>query len=192
MTLLEGLEKRCSVRRYEERPVSREDMDLLLHAAVRAATGSGQQPWGFVVINGRETLDGYSETIKAYLKEHLAEFPYLQRYESWMTNPKFHVFNRAHTALAIYGSKDSHWRVYDCSMAAGNVMLAGLERGIGSCWIGFAESLFGAEAFKTAHGVPAEYELVATLSLGYWKDGVLPAPTPRREPVLFFETEEEG
>ncbi len=38
--------------------------------------------------------------------------PYFRQFESWLTNPKFHVFNHANTVLVIYGNAESHWHVY--------------------------------------------------------------------------------
>ena len=51
MDIFECINSRRSVRSYEDRPVSTEDMDKLLKFGTMAATGSALGPWAFVVIN---------------------------------------------------------------------------------------------------------------------------------------------
>jgi nitroreductase len=159
-------------------------MDQLLNLAVKASTGSGMEPWGFVVINDKVEIDLWSEKIKQYLQENLEQYPYLEQYRSWLTNPNFHVFNRANTLLIIYGNKESHWRTYDCTLAAANVMLAAHEMGIGTCWIGFAEYMLNTEEFKEKYQVPENYELVCPMSIGYMKKQL--SEPKRKEPVVFY------
>ena len=133
MELMDYLTTRRSIRRYQDRPIPKETMEELIRIATLAPTGSGEQPWGFLVLDKKEEIDALSETIKAWLKENLEQYPWLARYEKWYTNPKFHVFNRAGTVLLIYGNTQSHWYVYDGSLAAAQVMAAGAEQGIGCC-----------------------------------------------------------
>ena len=109
MELMEYLTTRRSIRRYQDRPIPTEVMEELIRIATLAPTGSGEQPWGFLVLDDKEEIDALSETIKGWLKENLEQYPWLARYEKWYTNPKFHVFNRANTVLLIYGNTHSHW-----------------------------------------------------------------------------------
>lgn len=188
MDIFTCINRKRSVRVYEQRPISVEDMDNLLEAATKASTGSGLEPWGFVVLNEKIEIDGWSEKIKQHLLEHIEEFPYLAQYESWLKNPKFHVFNHANTVLAIYGNCQSHWKTYDCSLAAGNIMLSAFAMGIGTCWIGFAEYMLNTDTFKTQYRVPAKYDLVCSMSMGYMKEDVLARlePPKRKAPVVFY------
>ena len=52
-------------------------------------------------------------------------------------------------------------------MAALNLMLAAHDRGIGSCWIGFANGIGNTPEIKKELNVPDEYERVAPIILGY-------------------------
>jgi len=74
-------------------------------------------------------------------------------------------------------------RLYDCSLAAQNIMLAAYEKGIGSCWIGFATALGNSPDIKEMLNVPGDYNLVAPLVLGYPRKNH--AAVPRKEPVMF-------
>lgn len=183
MDIFECISTKRSVRAYEDKCVSEEDIDKLLDLATKASTGSGMQPWGFVVLNDKDEIDEWSEKIKAYLLENLEQYPYLAQYESWLKNNSYSVFNHANTLFVIYGDKKSHWRTYDCTLAAANVMLAAYEMGIGTCWIGFAEYMLNTDEFKNRYNVPDDYELVCPMSMGYIKHK-LPAPK-QNKPIVF-------
>lgn len=184
MDIFECINTRRSIRSYENRSISTEDMDKLLNLATKASNGSAMEPWGFVVLNDKDEIDSWSEKIKKYLLEHMNEYPYLAQYESWLSNSKYSVFNHAHTLLIIYGNNESHWKTYDCSLAAGNIMLAAHETGIGTCWIGFAEYMLNTKEFKQKYNVPENYELVCPMSIGYIKKKL--TPPKRKEPVIFY------
>jgi nitroreductase len=62
-------------------------------------------------------------------------------------------------------------------------MLAAYEKGIGSCWIGFATELGNSPEMKQMLNVPGDYDLVAPLVLGYPQKK--PSAVPRKEPVVF-------
>jgi nitroreductase len=183
MEVLECISSKRSVRAYTDEAISKETITNLIELGTKASTGSGLEPWGFVVIQDKEEIDSLSETTKQYLLNNIEKYPYLSQYESWLKNPKYNIFNNAGTVLVIYGNKESHWHVYDCSLAAGNIMLAAHSMGIGTCWIGFAEALLNTKEFKEKHGVPEKYELVSTMSMGYMKTK-LTSPE-RKKPLIF-------
>lgn len=183
MDVLEAIEKRRSIRSYTERPVEQDVLEKLVTLAVKAPTGSGMEPWGFVVLQDKKEIDALSDRIKQKVLNNLADYPHLAQYESWLRNEKYHIFNHAGTVLIVYGDTSSHWNVYDCSLVAGNIMLAAESEGIGCCWIGFAEALFDDAAFKAEHHVPEGFHLVSTLSMGYTKVPV--PPCTRKDPVFF-------
>ncbi len=186
MNVIEAIEQRRSIRTYTERPVEKEVLERLVALAVKAPTGSGMEPWGFVVLQNKKEIDELSESIKKKVLEHLDDYPQLRQYESWLRKKHYHIFYHADTVLVIYGDKTSYWDVYDCSLVAGNFMLAAENEGIGCCWIGFAEALFNDEDFKKAHGVPENFHLVSTISMGYAKVAV--PPCTRKDPVFFSWT----
>jgi len=183
MDVIECINTRRSGRTYTDEAISKDTLNELITLGTKAATGSNEQPWGFLTIQEEAQINQLSDDIKDYLNKNMESNPAFEKYRSWMTNPKFHVFNKAKTLLVIYGNTKSAWYVYDCSLAAGNIMLAAESMNIGTCWIGFAQTWFNTKNFKKEHNVPVEYELVSTLSMGY-KDRQLP-PSSRKDPVIF-------
>ena len=183
MDIIEAIENRRSIRSYTTRPVERAVVERLVGLGVKAPTGSGMEPWGFVVIQDEAKIDALSDAIKRKILNNLEAYPQFSQYESWLRNEKYHIFNKAGTVLIIYGDNASAWNVYDCSLVAGNIMLAAENEGIGCCWIGFAEAMFNDPEFKAAHHVPENFHLVSTLSMGYTKVPV--PPCKRKDPVYF-------
>lgn len=53
METIDCMSTRRSVRAYTDEPVPWEVLERLTNLGVRAATGSGLEPWGFVVIQNR-------------------------------------------------------------------------------------------------------------------------------------------
>ncbi|KMT22567.1 nitroreductase family protein [Clostridium cylindrosporum] len=183
MDILECINSKRSIRAYTDEIIPEETLNNIIKLGTKASTGSGQEPWGFVVIQDKDEIDSLSEITKKYLLENMEKYPYLNQYESWLTNPRFSVFNHANTLLIIYGNTESHWHVYDCSLAAGNIMLAAHSMGIGTCWIGFAEHTLNTKEFKGKYNVPEQYELVCPMSIGYMKAKL--APPNRKKPIIF-------
>lgn len=183
MNLIDCLKTRRSGRIYTDRKISGETLQELIDLGIKAPTGSNYQPWGFVVIEDKAEIDSYSEAIKADMLANLDNMPAFKQYEKWMTNPKFHVFNRAQTLLVVYGDTRTPWYIYDCTMAAYNIMLAGWAMNIGTCWIGFAHKLFGSPEIKAKYNVPEHFELVCPMSMGYLKNPLEPG---ERKPARVF------
>lgn len=183
MHVIECIEKRHSVRAFKDVQVPEETIQELLELGTKAASGSFIQPWGFVVIQDRDEIEALAAKIKQELLDSLEANPQFARYEQMFKSQNFNVFNHAPTLLIIYGDTASHMYVYDCTLAAANIMHAAYSMGIGTCWIGFAEQHFKSPEFKKDHGVPDTYELVSTMTCGYILED---RPKPERKPPLVF------
>ena len=55
--LLDLFAKRQSVRRYKSDPVPEEHLRLILDAARRSPTSGNQQPWKFLVVRNKATIE---------------------------------------------------------------------------------------------------------------------------------------
>jgi len=185
MDVLECIASRRSIRSYTDEQIPEDTLMELIEMGVKAPTGSALEPWGFVILQDREELEALSAKAKETILKNLDTYAYFKQYKNLLEDPKFNIFNNAPTVLVIYGNTASHWYVYDCSLVAGNIMLAAYSQGIGSCWIGFAEAVLNTKEFKEKHGVPEGYELVCTLGLGYMKGK--PQPPKRKKPLIFHK-----
>lgn len=108
---------RRSIRQYQDRDVSDEDIMKILKAGMQApGSRLGAEPWEFIVVKNRETLEKLSE-IKPRVK----------------TAPVAIVLV-ANIERAFY---KAHWQ-QDMSAACENMLLEAVNLGLGGLWNGVA------------------------------------------------------
>lgn len=173
-----ALRGRRSVRDYTPEPVAEESLAELIEAAVQAPSASNRQPWAFTVVLDRALLDRLSEATKAYLLQELGS----ERYRTWLEDPAYHVFHHAPALILISATSAGPWATEACALAAQNLMLAAYARGLGTCWIGFAQRYLQTPEGKRLLALPADGLPVAPLVVGY--PASVPEPTARRAPDI--------
>ena len=117
MNTLSVIHSRKSVRHFTSQPVSRDDLLTLVKAAMAAPSSKNEQPWSFVIVTQRQTLESLAQRL-----------PYAQ------------MLLKAQAAIIVCGDmnkpKDpakSLW-VQDCAAAAQNILLAAEAMGLGAVW----------------------------------------------------------
>ena len=108
------------MRKYTKKEVSREDLKTLVRAGMAAPTAANRQPWAFVIITDRKTLDALS--VKLPFARMLKGAPAAI---SVVGLPK----------LGLEGKEQEYW-IQDCSAASQNILLAAESMGIGAVWTG--------------------------------------------------------
>ena len=68
------LRSRRSIRKFEDRPVELEKVDLLVEAVLRSPSSRGSNPWEFVVVNDPAIINRLS-TAKPHGASFLANAP---------------------------------------------------------------------------------------------------------------------
>jgi nitroreductase len=180
---LKAIYQRRAVRAYTDEPVPREEIEQLLEAAIHAPSAVNLQPWGFVVIQDRETLTRYAEEGKMLL---LGDPPTEEVVESgfsgndWLrqmaASADFAIFHGAPALVVIYAT--SSGGTQDCFLAAENLMLAAWTLGLGTCPVGLALPLFNRKEVKADLNVPSDWVAALPITVG-WPAGETP-PTTRR------------
>lgn len=154
--VLEVIRFRRSVRRFIDKPIEKAKLELILEAARLAPSSTNSQPWHFIVVTDRKII---AEIARAE--------PYgLTRFNSWIANAPVVIACLARPRLFSHRlgrlvGKDFH--LVDCAIAIEHMVLVAAELGIGSCWVGW----FDAKKVRRALKVPAGYEIVVLLPLGY-------------------------
>ncbi|GAB6178695.1 nitroreductase [Desulfotomaculum defluvii] len=183
MDVIKCINQRRSIRSFKNQPVPMEVLQELITLGTRAATGSGYQPWGFVVIRDQAEIKRISDLSVQHWLANQDRFPYMKQYKSAMIKENYNMFYNAPCLLVIYGDSRSHWHVYDGALAAGNIMLAAMNYGLGTCWIGNAENVCDFPEFKAKYNVPDSYKVVCPMIIGYPKAEL---PDAKRKPALIF------
>lgn len=170
--VLGNILQRKSVRSFTDRPVSREQIDTLLRAAMAAPTGKNLQPWKFVVVERRETLDA------------------LQR--AW---PRAGMLAEAQAAVLVCGDdsivdadgKPSvNWE-YDCCAATENLLLMAEAMGLGAVWVGVSPYPERVEAIKAALALPAELTPLNLIPIGYPKGEPSPKDKYKTQKIVYHD-----
>ena len=115
--VLQNILSRRSYRSFEERPIAKEDLDLILQAAIYAPSGMNRQSWQFTVLQTPAQI----ETLAAAMR------PVLQ-------NDGYNFYRPAVLILASNECGNSNG-LADCACALQNIFLEAEALGIGSCWI---------------------------------------------------------
>jgi len=181
--LLEAIDGRRSVREYTDEPVDDAVVRELIDAAIKAPSAINQQPWAFIVVNDPALLTRISDQAKAHLLKASLAAP-AHPFREMLNDPKFHIFYHAPVLVVIAAAEPTDWAVEDCALAAENLMLAAYAKGLGTCWIGFAQNWLATPDGKAALGVPATYAPIAPIIVGHPRRQ--PPPVPRKAPEIHW------
>lgn len=173
---------RRSVREYRPDPVSREDVDYMLKAAVYAPNPLNEQPCAFTVVQDQALLDRVSRQAKSFLLANSAFGLRPSPFRNQIAQPDFQIFYHAPMLIVISDIQEGGWSAEACALSAGNLMLAAYARGLGSCWIGLAQPWLRTGDGKTALRLPNHYHPVAPIVVGH--PSAVPAPVSRRAPTV--------
>jgi nitroreductase len=183
--VIEAIKSRRAIRSYEDKPVPDSAINLMLEAAIYAPSAINIQPWKFTIVTNKQEMMRFSDAAKQAMLATLPEVADegLERFKSALKNPQYNMFYGAPLLVFISGAK-SQFAVYDCSMAAQNMMLAAYTLGIGSCWIGGAAVYANSPKGKAELGVPVDDQVYAAIIFGYPKGGFPKAPEKRPAQIL--------
>jgi len=144
-------QRRRSIRKYLEKPVEAEKIDLLIEAALRSPSSRGFNPWEFVVVTDKGLLEKLSAA-----KPHGASF---------LKNAPLGIVVCADPA------KCDVW-VEDASIASIFIHLAAESMGLGSCWIQIRKRMHDqtttAQAYiKGLLNIPKKLTVESIVAIGY-------------------------
>jgi nitroreductase len=183
--VIEAIKLRRAIRSYEDKPVPESAIQTMLEAATFAPSAINVQPWKFTIVTNIEEMKRLSDIAKPMLVRMLPDVgdEGLVGLKKRLSDPNYNIFYNAPLLIFVSGLK-SPYAVYDCSMAAQNMMLTAFTLGIGSCWIGTAVALANEPKVKTGLSVPEDHEVHAAIIFGYPKGGFPKAPEKRPAQVL--------
>ncbi len=148
------LRTRRSVRKFQDKPVEKEKIDLLVESMLRSPSSRGLNPWEFVVVTDPKILGDLAKA-----KPHGASF-----------------IKNAPLAIVVCAdpAKCDVW-VEDCSIAALIVHLAATDLGLGSCWVQLRlrehdAGMTSEEYVKKLLGLSDNMVVDAVIAIGYGKE----------------------
>lgn len=144
MDTFEAVRTLLAVRAYQDKPVPAASLRRILEAGRLTGSSMNGQPWHFIVIQERATL----QQLGALLRSG----PYVAQ---------------APVAIVVAVSR-TPYALSDASRAIQSMMLTAWTDGLGSNWVGFVGGL---DNLKPLLGIPAEVDVLAVLPVGYPQAG---------------------
>jgi len=177
------LNKRRSIRDYEDKDVALETIMDMIRESCLAPSSSHGQPWQFIVVTNREMIKRLSDESKRNLIADMERNPASpsRNYEAELRDKNFNIFYNAPSLVFIGGSRGIRSLQVDCALAACYLMFSGCERNLGSCWIGLGKFILDPE-LRGLIGMPKDYEIVAPVVLGYPRS--IPEVPQRNDPKI--------
>lgn len=162
---LKLIETRRSVRKYQPRQITDEQLDAVLRAGTFAPTAMGMQSPFIVAVQDKEIMEE------------------LVRMNAAVMGVTFNPYYDAPTIVLVFVPADGANAVQDGSCVLDNMMLAAHAIGLGSCWINREREMFATEEGKRLmqrFGLPDGLMGIGALALGY-PDGEPKEPKPRKD-----------
>jgi nitroreductase len=164
-TLLDILRKRRSIRRYKERAIEEEVVDILKEAALRSPSSRGINPWRFFFITDKSLLEELSRA-----KEQGSSF----------------LRGAGLGVVVCADENESDVWIEDCSIASIIIQLAGISLGLGSCWIQIRnrmhrDSLSSEDFVRSVLHLHEKMRAESIISFGYPDEDASPIPADQLE-----------
>ncbi|MBE6834617.1 MAG: nitroreductase family protein [Ruminococcaceae bacterium] len=138
---------RRSIRKYQDRPVEKEKLEMLLRAAMAAPSAKNQQPWEFYLVTDKEKIVQLSKT-----------------------SPYASFTDKAAAMIVPCFKKDCMIPEYaqiDLSIATENILLEADSLGLGACWIGTCPQEERMTAVEKVLDIPENLRAFSIVSIGY-------------------------
>lgn len=143
---------RASVRSFENNPISKDQLNLILKAGMAAPSARNLQPWAFIAITDRTILENLANGL-----------PYAK------------MLFEATAAIVVCGvpdkagdSPEGYW-VQDCSAATQNILLATESIGLGAVWTGVYPRTERIEIVRKVLDIPQNVIPLNVIPIGYPK-----------------------
>lgn len=162
MEVFDCIAKRASVREYQSKPVGKALLEKFVDAGRRAPTARAIEPWEFVVIQNKETLNKLGEI---------------------SPNGKF---VKDATACIVIFCKQTKYYLEDGCAATENILLAAQALGLGACWIAGDKKDYAGEVVRLLNA-PQGLKLVSLISIGWPKERVEQIKTRTVDDVIHWE-----
>lgn len=176
-SFMEIVTTRRSIRRFESRPIEDDKMMRILEAARWTPSWANSQCWEIIAVKDEKRLQSLAEMVSP-------------------KNPATLAIAKGPVTLVICGKKKQSgyykgqqstkfddWLMFDLGLITQTLSLTAHAEGLGSVVVGFFNHEKAAELLE----VPAEYEVVALLPIGYPDHA--PSPPKRREVPEFLHNE---
>ena len=155
MNVSEAIRMKRAVRKFQERPLSEDDIHAILNAGRRSQSSKNSQPWQFIAIQDKAILKALSEC--GTFAGHLGGAA-------------------LGVAILTPDPSEKFQTMFDAGQAAAYMQLAAWELGVGSV----PASIYEPEKAREILGFPEDLHLRIALSFGYPAEEDVLTATPQK------------
>jgi nitroreductase len=187
--ILENIKSRRSIRKYMDKQISDESLNMLLEAAIYAPSGSNNQSWLFTVIQNKAVLQQLNIIVReAFLESEVNEndYPARKAAKKKAESESYNFYYNAPTLIIASNVNNYPNAVADCSVALQNIFLTANSIDLGTCWINQLSWLndnIKVREFLFHIGLPIDHKICGASSVGYI-DGEIPKAPIRKENTI--------
>lgn len=157
MKLIDLVKLRQSVRKYSDKTVEREKIELCIEAARYAPSACNSQPWKFIIVDDpelRQKVAGEAYSAVLNINKFALQSPVMIAL----------VMEKAATLSQVGGRiKNKEFSLIDIGIAAEHFCLQAAESGLGTCMIGW----FNENKVKKILGIPPRKTVALLFTIGY-------------------------
>lgn len=147
--------QRTSIRKYQQKDVESEKIDLLMKAAMAAPSAGNQQPWEFYITKDKALIERLSEC-----------------------SPYAHCLKNAPLAIIpCYRTEELKFESYaqiDMSICLENIWLEATSLGLGCVWLGIAPIEERMNEVHEVLSLPKTLKVFALMAIGYPNEEIQP------------------
>jgi len=165
---IENIMTRTSIRQYKNQPVEQEKIDVLLKAAMAAPSAVNLQPWHFIVIDDKATIDQLSgrQPTNAPLLIALCG-------------------DTDKTMMPDGKTKLPDFWIEDVSAATENLLLATHALGLGAVWTGVYPAMDRVDEVAKVLNCPKNIVPLAVVRVGYPDESPEPKDKFKEENISY-------
>ena len=157
--VLSNIMARRSVRKYLDKPVEHEKLEVIVRAGINAPSGMNRQPWIVRVVEDQKLIADVNEVYKQENAEQV------KRDKDFKN-----MFRNAPTLICVCTSANGGGEL-DAGLLGENMMLAAQSMGLGTCCLGgpvrWLVSNEKAKFFIDRLDIPSDYKLNYIIAIGY-------------------------
>ena len=140
MEVYEGVRTVLAVREFQSKPVPNDVLHRIIESARLTGSSMNRQPWHFIVVQNRDTLEQLGTLVSSGKYTAQAAF-----------------------AVIVAIEKSSPFGLSDASRAIQSMVLTAWSEGIGSNWTGWV----GMTEVASLLGIPESLDVIAVVPFGY-------------------------
>ncbi|MBR2237700.1 MAG: nitroreductase family protein [Prevotella sp.] len=157
--VLSNIMARRSIRKYLDKPVEHEKLEVIVKCGINAPSGMNRQPWIVRVVEDQKLIADVTEVFKQENTEQVARDKDFKN-----------MFRNAPNLICVCTPANGGGEL-DAGLLGENMMLAAQSMGLGTCCLGgpvrFLLSNEKCKFFLDRLDIPADYKLNYILAIGY-------------------------